>query len=78
MLKLLIELVLTLLFSVASIDLVDTTFNIMDIESEDCRKKAVCEVEAMAANNPLFKLVLATVKYVIFIFGGGYIHYTNE
>lgn len=45
-----------------SIDMVDTTFNVMDVESEVCRKRAVCEVESVASSNPLFSLVVNTVN----------------
>ena len=45
-----------------SIDLVDTAFNYMDIEDEECRLKTVCEMERYAVNHPLAKLAINTVK----------------
>jgi len=45
-----------------SIDIIDTTFNYMDISSEHCRLKTVCEMEYMAANNPIAKLAINTVN----------------
>jgi len=45
-----------------SIDIVDTTFNYMDISSEHCRLKTVCEMESMAANNPIAMLAITTVN----------------
>jgi len=45
-----------------SIDLVDTAFNYMDIEDEECRLKTVCEMERYAVNHPLAKLAINTVN----------------
>lgn len=45
-----------------SIDVVDTTFNYMDIENEFCRMKSICEMESFAANNPIAKLAINTVN----------------
>jgi len=45
-----------------SIDIVDTTFNYMDISSEHCRLKTVCEMESVAANNPIARLAINTVN----------------
>jgi len=47
---------------ISSIDIVDTTFNYMDISSEHCRLKTVCEMESMAANNPIAMLAITTVN----------------
>jgi len=41
---------------------VDTTFNYMDIESDMCRLKTVCEMESYAANNPIARLAINTVN----------------
>jgi len=46
----------------ASIDIVDTTFNYMDVEDEICRMKTVCEMESYAANNPIARLAINTVN----------------
>jgi len=46
----------------SSIDLVDTAFNYMDIEDEECRLKTVCEMERYAVNHPLAKLAINTVN----------------
>ena len=40
----------------------DTTFNYMDIESDICRLKTICEMESYAANNPIARLAINTVK----------------
>jgi len=45
-----------------SIDIVDTTFNYMDVEDEICRMKTVCEMESYAANNPIARLAINTVN----------------
>lgn len=45
-----------------SIDIVDTTFNYMDIESDHCRLKTICEMESYAANNPIARLAINTVN----------------
>merc|ERR1712045_1048985 len=45
-----------------SIDLVDTAFNYMDIDDEECRLKTVCEMERYAVNHPLAKLAINTVN----------------
>lgn len=42
--------------------MVDTTFNVMEVDTDVCRKRAVCEVESVAARNPLFSLVVNTVN----------------
>ena len=34
----------------------------MDIENEFCRMKSICEMESFAANNPIAKLAINTVK----------------
>jgi len=46
----------------ASIDIVDTTFNYMDIDSDHCRLRTVCEMESYAANNPIARLAINTVN----------------
>jgi len=46
----------------SSIDIVDTTFNYMDVEDEICRMKTVCEMESYAANNPIARLAINTVN----------------
>ena len=50
------------IYFIISIDVVDTTFNYMDIENEFCRMKSICEMESFAANNPIAKLAINTVK----------------
>jgi len=45
-----------------SIDIVDTTFNYMDIDSDICRLRTVCEMESYAANNPIARLAINTVN----------------
>jgi len=45
-----------------SIDIVDTTFNYMDIDSDICRLKTICEMESYAANNPIARLAINTVN----------------
>jgi len=45
-----------------SIDIVDTTFNYMDIDSDHCRLRTVCEMESYAANNPIARLAINTVN----------------
>ena len=40
----------------------DTTFNYMNIEDTECRLKTVCEAEYFAANNPLGRLAINTIK----------------
>jgi len=47
---------------ISSIDLVDTTFNYMDIDGDHCRLKTVCEMESYAANNPIARLAINTVN----------------
>jgi len=46
----------------SSIDIVDTTFNYMDIDSDICRLKTICEMESYAANNPIARLAINTVN----------------
>jgi len=45
-----------------SIDIVDTTFTYMDIDSDMCRLKTVCEMESYAAHNPIARLAINTVN----------------
>jgi len=44
-----------------SIDLVDTTFGVMNVESEPCRKRTICEVERVASQNPIVSFFIKTV-----------------
>jgi len=43
------------------LDPIDLAFNIADVKSKDCRKKAVCELEQKLAKTPLLTMVL---KYI--------------
>ena len=49
-------------FPLLSIDLVDMAFNYMDIDTDHCRLRTVCEMESYAANNPIARLAINTVK----------------
>lgn len=44
-----------------SIDIVDTTFGVMNVESEPCRQRTICEMEKVASQNPVVSFVLKTV-----------------
>jgi len=44
-----------------SIDLVDTTFKVMDVESEPCRMRTICEMERVASQNPIVSFFVRTV-----------------
>lgn len=44
-----------------SIDLVDTTFGVMNVESEPCRQRTICEMEKVASQSPVVSFVLKTV-----------------
>jgi len=45
-----------------SIDLVDTSLNYMEVEGEDCRRKAICELEYAAVSNPIARLGINTLN----------------
>jgi len=45
-----------------SINILDATFNYMDIDSDMCQLKTVCEMESYAANNPITRLAINTVN----------------
>merc|ERR1712018_325129 len=44
-----------------SIDLVDTTFGVMNVESEPCRMRTICEMEKVASQNPIASFFVRTV-----------------
>lgn len=44
-----------------SIDLVDTTFGVMNVESEPCRMRTICEMEKVASQNPIVSFFVRTV-----------------
>ncbi|XP_068085094.1 uncharacterized protein [Anabrus simplex] len=54
----------------AGIDLVDLTFNIMDITTDACRRKAVCQMDKAALQQPL-------LGYAMNIFSGSLSNYRN-
>jgi len=43
------------------LDLVDTTFGLMNVDSEICRQKMICEMEKAAAKNSVLDFVLQNV-----------------
>jgi hypothetical protein len=45
-----------------SIDLVDTTFGVMNIDSEPCRKRTICEMERVATQYPIVSFIVKTVS----------------
>jgi len=47
---------------ISSINILDATFNYMDIDSDMCQLKTVCEMESYAANNPITRLAINTVN----------------
>lgn len=44
-----------------SIDIVGTTFGVMDVDSEACRKRTICEIERVASQNPIVSFFVKTV-----------------
>ena len=44
-----------------SLDLVDTTFGLMNVDSEICRQKMICEMEQTASKNSVLDFVLQNV-----------------
>ncbi|XP_059081735.1 uncharacterized protein LOC131879429 isoform X2 [Tigriopus californicus] len=47
------------------IDVLDSTFGLMKIDSETCRAKSVCEMEAKAAQSPFFAVIMRSAnKYL--------------
>jgi len=45
-----------------SFDMVDSAFNLMSVEEEACKHKAVCQAERTAVRNPLAKLAINTIN----------------
>lgn len=45
-----------------SIDLVDSTFGVMNIDSEPCRKRTICEMERVATKYPIVSFIVKTVS----------------
>ncbi|KAL1464885.1 hypothetical protein WDU94_004492 [Cyamophila willieti] len=47
-----------------SVDFVDMTFNVLNLEEESCRKKMVCEMDntAAAGQNPILTFLMDSVK----------------
>jgi len=45
-----------------SLDIVETSFNYMEIEDESCRMKTICELEAYAVSHPLASLAINTIN----------------
>lgn len=45
-----------------SIDIVDTTFGVMNIDSEPCRKRTICEMERVATQYPIVSFIVKTVS----------------
>lgn len=44
-----------------SIDIVGTTFGVMDVDSEFCRKRTICEIERVASQSPIVSFFVKTV-----------------
>ena len=49
-------------FQSYSIDLVDSTFGVMNIDSEPCRKRTICEMERVATKYPIVSFIVKTVR----------------
>ncbi|KAI5713412.1 hypothetical protein M8J75_016236 [Diaphorina citri] len=45
-----------------SVDFVDMTFNVLNLEEEECRKKLVCEMDNTSAQNPIMKYLMESFK----------------
>lgn len=52
-------------FAFQSLDLVDTTFGLMNVESAVCRERAICELERAAGKNAFFGFVVQNLNSYI-------------
>ena len=44
-----------------SLDVVDTAFGVMNVESEECRMRSICEMERVATRYPIMSFLVQTV-----------------
>jgi len=52
-------------FAYQSLDLVDTTFGILNVESEPCRARAICQIERSASQNAVLSFLTKNLNSYI-------------